>query len=142
MKSKLKLSSFWLPLQAVDAVTAECLALRDQVAVYEEQLANMETQHKMVRQINQLKKKNIWNEKLFLWWQSPTFSWFAESNATFTQQANATLIRFFSTILNLSTPKNRIFATPIYGNNLDLIVSKAPRVWTVMSHFYGVIFLP
>ncbi|PWA18570.1 hypothetical protein CCH79_00005692, partial [Gambusia affinis] len=33
--------------EAVDAVTAECLALRDQVAVYEEQLANMETQHKM-----------------------------------------------------------------------------------------------
>ncbi|MED6241159.1 hypothetical protein ATANTOWER_000447 [Ataeniobius toweri] len=31
----------------VDAVTAECLALREQVAVYEEQLANMETQHKM-----------------------------------------------------------------------------------------------
>ncbi|XP_043983810.1 low molecular weight neuronal intermediate filament isoform X3 [Gambusia affinis] len=33
--------------EAVDAVTAECLALRDQVAVYKEQLANMETQHKM-----------------------------------------------------------------------------------------------
>ncbi|XP_008401665.1 peripherin-like, partial [Poecilia reticulata] len=32
--------------EVVDAVTAECLALRDQVAVYEEQLANMETQHK------------------------------------------------------------------------------------------------
>ncbi|XP_054886363.1 low molecular weight neuronal intermediate filament-like [Poeciliopsis prolifica] len=33
--------------EAVDAATAECLALRDQVAVYEEELANMETQHKM-----------------------------------------------------------------------------------------------
>ncbi|MEQ2313564.1 hypothetical protein AMECASPLE_003304 [Ameca splendens] len=33
--------------EVVDAVTAECLALREQVAVYEEQLANMETQHKM-----------------------------------------------------------------------------------------------
>ncbi|XP_076005386.1 desmin, partial [Genypterus blacodes] len=31
----------------VDAVTAECLALREQVAIYEEQLANMEAQHKM-----------------------------------------------------------------------------------------------
>ncbi|KAK5864593.1 hypothetical protein PBY51_015824 [Eleginops maclovinus] len=30
----------------VDAVTAECLALREQVAIYEEQLANMEAQHK------------------------------------------------------------------------------------------------
>ncbi|KAL6117481.1 uncharacterized protein ACO6RY_15259 [Pungitius sinensis] len=29
----------------VDAVTAECLALREQVAIYEEQLANMEDQH-------------------------------------------------------------------------------------------------
>lgn len=29
----------------VDAVTAECLALREQVAIYEEQLANMEGQH-------------------------------------------------------------------------------------------------
>ncbi|KAM4585685.1 peripherin [Fundulus diaphanus] len=32
--------------EAVDAVTAECLALREQRAVYEEQLANMEAQHK------------------------------------------------------------------------------------------------
>ncbi|XP_015244018.1 PREDICTED: peripherin-like [Cyprinodon variegatus] len=32
--------------EVVDAVTAECLALREQVAVYEEQLANMEAQHK------------------------------------------------------------------------------------------------
>ncbi|XP_044060897.1 type III intermediate filament [Siniperca chuatsi] len=32
--------------EEVDAVTAECLALREQVAIYEEQLANMETQHK------------------------------------------------------------------------------------------------
>ncbi|KAM4732289.1 plasticin [Anableps anableps] len=32
--------------EAVDAVTAECLALRERVAVYEEQLANMETHHK------------------------------------------------------------------------------------------------
>ncbi|XP_071392525.1 plasticin [Centroberyx affinis] len=30
----------------VDAVTAECLALREQVAIYEEQLVNMEAQHK------------------------------------------------------------------------------------------------
>uniref|UniRef100_A0A3B4TQH6 Peripherin-like n=1 Tax=Seriola dumerili TaxID=41447 RepID=A0A3B4TQH6_SERDU len=30
----------------VDAVTAECLALREQVAIYKEQLANMEAQHK------------------------------------------------------------------------------------------------
>ncbi|KAM4621907.1 vimentin [Polymixia lowei] len=29
----------------VDAVTSECLALREQVAIYEEQLANMEAQH-------------------------------------------------------------------------------------------------
>ncbi|XP_034399720.1 vimentin [Cyclopterus lumpus] len=29
----------------VDAVTAECLALREQVTIYEEQLANMEDQH-------------------------------------------------------------------------------------------------
>ncbi|XP_062333119.1 desmin isoform X2 [Osmerus eperlanus] len=29
----------------VDAVTAECLALREQVCIYEEQLANMEAQH-------------------------------------------------------------------------------------------------
>ncbi|XP_049441366.1 desmin [Epinephelus fuscoguttatus] len=29
----------------VDAVAAECLALREQVAIYEEQLANMEAQH-------------------------------------------------------------------------------------------------
>lgn len=35
-------------MQEVDAVTAECLALREQVAIYEEQLANMEAQHKMV----------------------------------------------------------------------------------------------
>ncbi|XP_030000637.1 peripherin [Sphaeramia orbicularis] len=34
----------------VDAVTAECLALREQVAIYEEQLANMEGQHKMAVQ--------------------------------------------------------------------------------------------
>ncbi|GAA6223044.1 peripherin-like [Lates japonicus] len=33
-------------VQEVDAVTAECLALREQVAIYEEQLANMEAQHK------------------------------------------------------------------------------------------------
>lgn len=32
--------------EVVDAVTAECLALREQVAIYEEQLANMEAQHK------------------------------------------------------------------------------------------------
>ncbi|XP_017263818.1 peripherin [Kryptolebias marmoratus] len=32
--------------EEVDAVTAECLALREQVGVYEEQLANMEAQHK------------------------------------------------------------------------------------------------
>ncbi|XP_029972758.1 neurofilament light polypeptide [Salarias fasciatus] len=31
--------------QEVDAVTAECLALREQVAIYEQQLANMEAQH-------------------------------------------------------------------------------------------------
>ncbi|XP_070769944.1 alpha-internexin [Enoplosus armatus] len=31
--------------QEVDAVTAECLALREQVAIYEEQLANMGAQH-------------------------------------------------------------------------------------------------
>ncbi|XP_054453525.1 desmin [Anoplopoma fimbria] len=31
--------------EEVDAVTAECLALREQVAIYEEQLANMEAQH-------------------------------------------------------------------------------------------------
>ncbi|KAM9356955.1 vimentin [Symphorus nematophorus] len=33
--------------EEVDAVTAGCLALREQVAIYEEQLANMEGQHKM-----------------------------------------------------------------------------------------------
>ncbi|XP_041845666.1 desmin [Melanotaenia boesemani] len=33
--------------EEVDAVTAECLALREQVAIYGEQLANMEVQHKM-----------------------------------------------------------------------------------------------
>ncbi|XP_069026686.1 vimentin [Embiotoca jacksoni] len=32
--------------EEVDAVTAECLGLREQVAIYEEQLANMEAQHK------------------------------------------------------------------------------------------------
>ncbi|KAM7417372.1 hypothetical protein PAMA_017162 [Pampus argenteus] len=32
--------------EEVDAVTAECLALREQAAIYEEQLANMEAQHK------------------------------------------------------------------------------------------------
>ncbi|XP_029369108.1 type III intermediate filament [Echeneis naucrates] len=32
--------------EEVDAVTAECLALREQVAIYEGQLANMEAQHK------------------------------------------------------------------------------------------------
>nr|XP_046261630.1 vimentin isoform X2 [Scatophagus argus] len=32
--------------EEVDAVTAWCLALREQVAIYEEQLANMEAQHK------------------------------------------------------------------------------------------------
>ncbi|XP_042348733.1 neurofilament medium polypeptide [Plectropomus leopardus] len=31
--------------EEVDAVAAECLALREQVAIYEEQLANMEAQH-------------------------------------------------------------------------------------------------
>ncbi|XP_058505193.1 low molecular weight neuronal intermediate filament [Solea solea] len=31
--------------EEVDGVTAECLALREQVAIYEEQLANMEAQH-------------------------------------------------------------------------------------------------
>lgn len=38
-----------MSLQEVDAVTAECLALREQVGIYEEQLANMEAQHKSVR---------------------------------------------------------------------------------------------
>uniref|UniRef100_UPI0037E82A53 alpha-internexin n=1 Tax=Semicossyphus pulcher TaxID=241346 RepID=UPI0037E82A53 len=33
--------------EEVDAVTAQCLALREQVAIYEEQLANMEAQQKM-----------------------------------------------------------------------------------------------
>lgn len=33
----------------MDAVAAGCLALREQVAIYEEQLANMEAQHKTVR---------------------------------------------------------------------------------------------
>ncbi|XP_030595590.1 desmin [Archocentrus centrarchus] len=32
--------------EEVDAVTAECLALREQVAIYEQQLANMKTQHR------------------------------------------------------------------------------------------------
>ncbi|CAB1456216.1 unnamed protein product [Pleuronectes platessa] len=32
--------------EVVDAVTAECLALREQVAIYEEQLVNMEARHK------------------------------------------------------------------------------------------------
>ncbi|KAF0039897.1 hypothetical protein F2P81_008132 [Scophthalmus maximus] len=35
--------------EEVDAVTAECLALREQVAIYEEQLANMEAQHTMFK---------------------------------------------------------------------------------------------
>lgn len=39
-----------LSLQEVDAVTAECLALREQVAIYEEQLANMEAQNETVRE--------------------------------------------------------------------------------------------
>uniref|UniRef100_A0A3B3Z5Q7 IF rod domain-containing protein n=1 Tax=Poecilia mexicana TaxID=48701 RepID=A0A3B3Z5Q7_9TELE len=43
--------------EAVDAVTAECLALRDQVAIYEEQLANMETQHK-TKELDDLEKSN------------------------------------------------------------------------------------
>ncbi|XP_039976074.1 desmin [Xiphias gladius] len=33
--------------EEVDAVTAECLALRERAAIYEEQLANTEAQHKM-----------------------------------------------------------------------------------------------
>ncbi|XP_037531439.1 vimentin [Nematolebias whitei] len=33
--------------EEVDAETAECLALREQVGIYEEQLANMEAQHKL-----------------------------------------------------------------------------------------------
>lgn len=44
------LTSFVLStVQGVDAVTAQCLALREQVAIYEEQLANMEGQHRTVR---------------------------------------------------------------------------------------------
>ncbi|KAM9849662.1 peripherin [Aulostomus maculatus] len=34
--------------EEVDIVTAECLALREQAVIYEEQLADMEAQHKMV----------------------------------------------------------------------------------------------
>ncbi|KAM7389224.1 hypothetical protein PAMP_023214 [Pampus punctatissimus] len=34
--------------EEVDVATAECLALREQAAIYEEQLANMEAQHKRV----------------------------------------------------------------------------------------------
>lgn len=37
------------PLQEVDTVTADCLALREQVAIYEEQLAAMKQQHELVR---------------------------------------------------------------------------------------------
>ena len=37
-------------VQEVDTVTAKCLALREQAAIYEEQLANMEAQHKTVRE--------------------------------------------------------------------------------------------
>lgn len=33
----------------MDAITTDCLALREQVAIYEEQLAAMERQHEMVR---------------------------------------------------------------------------------------------
>nr|XP_015803408.2 vimentin [Nothobranchius furzeri] len=33
--------------EEVNAVTAECLALREQVSIYEEQLANMEAKHRM-----------------------------------------------------------------------------------------------
>lgn len=51
-------SCCWWSLQEVDAVTAECLALREQVGIYEEQLANMEAQHKSVRKQNKKKKKD------------------------------------------------------------------------------------
>lgn len=33
----------------MDVITTDCLALREQVAIYEEQLAAMERQHEMVR---------------------------------------------------------------------------------------------
>lgn len=40
----------WLcPLQEVNAVTAQCLALREQVTIYEEQLATAATQYELVR---------------------------------------------------------------------------------------------
>ncbi|KAG1954449.1 keratin Kb40 [Pimephales promelas] len=38
---------FRFPTQEVDVITTDCLALREQVAIYEEQLAAMERQHQM-----------------------------------------------------------------------------------------------
>lgn len=40
---------FRCPPQEVDAITTDCLALQEQVAIYEEQLAAMERQHETVR---------------------------------------------------------------------------------------------
>uniref|UniRef100_A0A3Q2VSU1 Peripherin-like n=1 Tax=Haplochromis burtoni TaxID=8153 RepID=A0A3Q2VSU1_HAPBU len=46
----------------VDAVTAECLALREQVTIYEEQLASMETLHRTIselqKELAELEKHN------------------------------------------------------------------------------------
>lgn len=44
----LPLTSF-CPLQEVNAVTAQCLALREQVTIYEEQLAAAEARRELVR---------------------------------------------------------------------------------------------
>lgn len=44
----------------MDAITTDCLALREQVAIYEEQLAAMERQHQMVRPCR------MWLQKHFL----------------------------------------------------------------------------
>lgn len=40
----------------MDAVTAGCLALREQVAIYEEQLAGMEARHETVREDIELQR--------------------------------------------------------------------------------------
>jgi len=51
---------FRFPTQEVDVITTDCLALREQVAIYEEQLAAMERQHQMVRPCR------MWREKHFV----------------------------------------------------------------------------
>lgn len=44
----------------MDVETADCLALREQVKIYQEQLAHMEAQHETVREKGHLRERTGW----------------------------------------------------------------------------------